>query len=41
MPVAEGEVVVEDIPVASFNLAQQSALGNLFRAEEILYGPTL
>lgn len=34
MPAAEGDVVVVDVPVASLNLSQQSALGTLGCAED-------
>ena len=37
MPAAEGNVIVVDVPVASLNLAQQSALGNLLRAEDSIW----
>lgn len=37
MPAAEGDVVVIDVPVASLNLTQQSALGNLLRAEDSIW----
>ena len=34
MPSAEGDVVIVDVPVASLNLSQQSALGTLGCAED-------
>lgn len=37
MPTAEGNVIVIDVPVASLNLAQQSALGNFLRAENSIW----
>ena len=37
MPAAERDVVVIDVPVASLNLAQQSALGNLLCSEDAVW----